>query len=53
MARKYNEGSRYEVSLSMEWPPGQDIKKDIDANYKNYMTSIIDSESPISTSYSY
>lgn len=39
--RKYNEGTRYEVSLSMDWPSGTDITKDMEANCKSAMTSIM------------
>lgn len=47
--RKYNLGSRYEVILSMDWPSGLDIKNNMEANCKHYMTSIMDGESPILT----
>jgi hypothetical protein len=43
--RKYNLGSRYEVTLSMDWPSGLDIKTNMEANCKRYMTSIINGES--------
>ncbi|KAL8724612.1 MAG: hypothetical protein Q9181_006752 [Wetmoreana brouardii] len=40
--RKYNEGTRYEVIISMDWPSGQDISHNMEENCKNYMTSIMD-----------
>lgn len=40
--RKYNEGTRYEVSISMDWPSGQDITNNMEDNCKHYMTSIMD-----------
>lgn len=43
-ARKYNEGTRYEVAVSMDWPSGQDITNNMEANCKQYMTSIMDSK---------
>lgn len=43
--RKYNEGTRYEVSLSMDWPSGTDITKDMEANCKTDMASIMDGKS--------
>jgi hypothetical protein len=46
--RKYNQGSRYAVTLSMDWPSGLDISKDMEANCKNYMTQIMDGKSSTS-----
>jgi len=43
--RKYNTGSRYEVDLSMDWPPGVDIKNHMQENCVGYMTDIMDSKS--------
>ena len=43
--RKYNTGSRYEVILSMDWPSGLDITNNMEANCKQYMTSIMDGKS--------
>ena len=45
LGRTYNQGTRYEVALSMEWPDGVDIKQDLEANCKQYMTSIMDGQS--------
>ena len=42
--RKYNEGTRYEVMISMDWPSGQDITNNMEGNCKTYMTSIMDSK---------
>ena len=42
--RKYNEGTRYEVMISMDWPSGQDITNNMEGNCKPYMTSIMDSK---------
>lgn len=44
--RKYNEGARYEVIISMDWPSGQDITNHMEDNCKHYMTSIVDSKPP-------
>ena len=35
----------------MEWPDGVDITKDMEANCKQYMTSIMDGESHIPNYY--
>ena len=43
--RKYNAGSRYEVILSMDWPSGLDITNNMEANCKQYMTSVMDGKS--------
>jgi len=40
--RTYNGGSRYEVTLSMDWPSGKDITNNMEANCKQHMTSIMD-----------
>ena len=40
--RKYNAGSRFEVVLSMDWPSGLDITNMMEANCRQYMTSIMD-----------
>lgn len=40
--RDYNEGTRYDVTLSMDWPSGQDITSDMEANCNQYMKSIMD-----------
>lgn len=45
LGRTYNQGTRYEVALSMEWPDDVDIKQDLEANCKQYMTSIMDGQS--------
>lgn len=42
--RTYNQGTRYEVILSMDWPSGVDIKNNMEANCKQYMTSIMDGQ---------
>lgn len=42
IGRKYNVGSRYEISLSMDWPSGLDITKDMEANCNNFMTQLVD-----------
>lgn len=44
--RKYNEGTRYEVSISMDWPPGLDVTNNMKDNCIHYMTSIMDSKPP-------
>lgn len=45
IARTYNSGSLYEVDISTAWPPGLDIKGNIENNCKQYMTSIMDGNS--------
>jgi hypothetical protein len=40
--RDYNTGTRDEVFLSIDWPPGMDISKDMEATCKLYMTQIMD-----------
>lgn len=40
--REYNEGTRYDVTLSMDWPSGQDITSNMEANCNQYMKSIMD-----------
>lgn len=42
--RKYNEGSRYDVELRMDWPSGQDISEGMEEKCKQKMTLIMDCE---------
>lgn len=42
--RKYNGGARWEVDISMDWPPGTDIKQDMEAKCKDKMSTIMDSK---------
>jgi hypothetical protein len=40
--RQYNTGSRFQVQLSMDWPPGSDITNNMETNCKYYLTAIMD-----------
>jgi hypothetical protein len=40
--RQYNTGSRFQVQLSMDWPPGSDITKNMETSCRYYMTAIMD-----------
>ncbi|KAF7904645.1 hypothetical protein EAF00_001979 [Botryotinia globosa] len=40
--RNYNQGSRYEVDLAIEWPPGLDITLDMKNSCSNNMKTIMD-----------
>ena len=42
--RTYNQGQRYQVTLSMDWPPGQDITQNMKQNCIDGMTRIMDSQ---------
>lgn len=45
IVRTYNSGSRYEVDITMDWPPGLDIKDNMEHHCKQYMISIMDGKS--------
>ena len=44
IVRTYNQGQRYQVTLSMDWPPGQDITQNMKQNCIDGMTLIMDSK---------
>ncbi|KAF7907125.1 uncharacterized protein EAF01_004712 [Botrytis porri] len=41
--RTYNQGGRYEVDFAIDWPPGIDIKNNMENYCSNNMTTIMDS----------
>ena len=45
IVRTYNQGQRYQVTLSMDWPSGQDITQNMQQNCIDGMTLIMDSKS--------
>lgn len=45
LVRTYNAESRYRVLLTIDWPSGMDITKDMEPNCKNYMSQIMDGKS--------
>ena len=47
IVRTYNQGQRYQVTLSMDWPSGQDITQNMKQNCIDGMTLIMDSKSPV------
>lgn len=47
IVRTYNQGQRYEVTLSMDWPSGEDVTQNMKQNCINGMTRIMDSKSPV------
>ena len=46
--RTYNSGTRYEVILSMDWPPGTDITANMENNCQKAMIDIMDGKFPSS-----
>ena len=46
IVRTYNQGQRYQVTLSMDWPPGESITQNMKQNCVDAMTLIMDSKSP-------
>ncbi|MCJ1376928.1 hypothetical protein MMC17_000018 [Xylographa soralifera] len=46
IVRTYNQGQRYQVTVSLDWPPGQDITQNIEQNCIDGMTLIMDSYTP-------
>ena len=46
IVRTYNQGQRYQVTLAMDWPSGQDITQNMKQNCIDGMTLIMDSKSP-------
>ena len=45
IVRTYNQGQRYQVTLSMDWPSGQNITQNMEQNCIDSMTLIMDSKS--------
>ena len=46
LVRKYNQGTRYEVILSMDFQPGRELTDKMEANCKTHMTRVMDSKLP-------
>ena len=47
IVRTYNQGQRYEVTLSMDWPSGEDVTQNMKQNCIDGMTRIMDSKSTV------